>query len=215
MKSRLLLSLFLSFILFLTACVNKSTREILNEVETFIHERPDSALSVLEAVRPECIQSKRLYAQYSLLYTTALDKNYIDTTNLDVIRPALDYYSKHGSPLEKMRTYFYQGCIFINRGEYDKALHSYLLALEDSSLVKDNHYKELVNSAISDIFSRNHNVEQELLYTERALKYGQHAGDSVGVWAITGHLASCYANLRRWEAADSTYTSFFAMPIYV
>ncbi len=212
MKRRLLLSL--SFILLQTACINKSTRETLNDIETFIHERPDSALSVLESIRPECLRTKRLNAQFSLLYSTALDKNYIDTTNLDVIRPALNYYSRHGSSSEKMRAYFYQGCIFVNRGEDDKALYSYLLALEDSSLVQDNHYKELVNSAISDIFSRNHNIEQELYYTQNALKYGQMAGDSVGVWAITGHLASCYANLGKWEDADSAYESYFAMPIY-
>lgn len=212
MKLRLLLSL--SFILLQTACINKSTRETLNDIETFIHERPDSALSVLESIRPECLRTKRLNAQFSLLYSTALDKNYIDTTNLDVIRPALNYYSRHGSSSEKMRAYFYQGCIFVNRGEDDKALYSYLLALEDSSLVQDNHYKELVNSAISDIFSRNHNIEQELYYTQNALKYGQMAGDSVGVWAITGHLASCYANLGKWEDADSAYESYFAMPIY-
>lgn len=212
MKLRLLLSL--SFILLQTACINKSTRETLNDIETFIHERPDSALSVLESIRPECLRTKRLNAQFSLLYSTALDKNYIDTTNLDVIRPALNYYSRNGSSSEKMRAYFYQGCIFVNRGEDDKALYSYLLALEDSSLVQDNHYKELVNSAISDIFSRNHNIEQELYYTQNALKYGQMAGDSVGVWAITGHLASCYANLGKWEDADSAYESYFAMPIY-
>ena len=212
MKLRLLLSL--SFILLQTACINKSTRETLNDIETFIHERPDSALSVLESIRPECLRTKRLNAQFSLLYSTALDKNHIDTTNLDVIRPALNYYSRNGSSSEKMRAYFYQGCIFVNRGEDDKALYSYLLALEDSSLVQDNHYKELVNSAISDIFSRNHNIEQELYYTQNALKYGQMAGDSVGVWAITGHLASCYANLGKWEDADSAYESYFAMPIY-
>ena len=212
MKLRLLLSL--SFILLQTACINKSTRETLNDIETFIHERPDSALSVLESIRPECLRTKRLNAQFSLLYSTALDKNYIDTTNLDVIRPALNYYSRNGSSSEKMRAYFYQGCIFVNRGEDDKALYSYLLALEDSSLVQDNHYKELVNSAISDIFSRIHNIEQELYYTQNALKYGQMAGDSVGVWAITGHLASCYANLGKWEDADSAYESYFAMPIY-
>ncbi len=93
-------------------------------------------------------------------------------------------------------------------------MYYYLLSLEDSSRIVDYHYKELINSAISDIFSRNHNGEQELQYAIDALRYGCMAEDSVGVWAITGHIASCYGNLRRFEDAERAYRDFFAMPIY-
>ena len=81
---------------------------------------------------------------------------------MSIIQPAIDFYSKHGTPVEKMKSYFYLGCFHANRGEDDRALIDFQLALEDSSKVSDDHYKELVNSAISDVFSRNNNVEQEL-----------------------------------------------------
>lgn len=208
----------LSFLLFaIVACscvINHQTKDVLDSVDSIIQEKPDSALRVLGSLSPDDLGTRELQARYSLLYATALDKNYIDTTDLSVIRPAFEYYSKHGTPVQKLKTFFYQGRIYANRGEDDRAMYYYLLALEDSSRVVDNHYKELVNSAISDIFSRNHNKEQELLYAIDALRYGRLAEDSVGVWAITGHIASCYGNLRRQEDAEKAYRDFFAMPIY-
>ena len=40
------------------------------------------------------------------------------------------------------------------------------------------------------------------------------AGDSVGIWAITGHLAACYGNMQMYEDADRVYDEFFSMHIY-
>ncbi|MBR1706266.1 MAG: hypothetical protein IJ721_05700 [Bacteroidales bacterium] len=182
----------------LCSCVmNYNTWDVLKGVESFIQKRPDSALKVLNSISPEELGTKKLRARYSLLYATALDKSHILTTDLAIILLATEYYSKYGSPTQRIRAYFHQGCIYANKGEDGRAMYYYLISLEDSSRVADNHYKELINSAISDIFSRNHNNEQEQQYAIEALRYGRKAGDSVVVWAITGHIASCYGNLRR------------------
>lgn len=209
-------SIFISLSLLCTvfSCVNHHINAVLDDLETYIQERPDSALAVLESIPHESLQFRKLQAQYSLLYATALDKNYIDTTDLGIILPASDYYSKRGPSASKMRALFYQGRIHANRGEDDRALHYYLLALEDSARIDDNHYKELINSAISDVFSRGHYRELELQYAEDALQYGRIAGDTIGVWAITGLIASAYGNLGMWKEAESAYQRFFSKPIY-
>lgn len=198
----------------LGACANRSTSSLLDSIESYIQERPDSALKVLESLSKNDLDTEKLRAKYSLLYTTALDKNYIDTTDLGVILPASRYYSKHGSPSEKMRANFYHGRIYSNKGEDDSAMNYYQLSLEDSADVSDNHYKALVNSSISDIFSRNHNEEQELKYSKDALRYCRLDKDSVGIWAITGHIASCYANIGRYEEAVLAYQDYLEMPVY-
>lgn len=204
-----------TLLIILTSCIaNHQTGELLNDVESYIQERPDSALNVLRTVSPKSLRTKALKAQYSLLYATALDKNYIDTTDLSVIIPAVEYYAKHGTPSQKMKAFFYQGCIYYNRGEDERAMQNYLRALEDTAKIENNRYKELVNSAISNLYSKNYHDEQELQYTLDALRYGKMAGDSVGIWAITGQLASCYANMLREEEAEIAYQDFFAMPVY-
>ncbi len=198
----------------LISCSDYGIELQLNAAEALLQESPDSALAMLRSIQADSLKTKRLSAEYSLLFSIALDKNYIDTTDLGVIQPAFDYYTKRGTPLEKMKTNFYRGCIHYNRGETDNAMRYYLLSLRDSSKINDNRLKGLVNSAIAVIYSQNHNIKQELYYVEAALKYCNAAGDSLGVWAETGHLASCYANNNRWEDAERTYDRFFSMRVY-
>ena len=56
----------------------------------------------------------------------ALDKNCIDTTTFDILQPAIDYYIKHGTPDEQLRTYYYQGRIYQNQGDDDSAMCSFM-----------------------------------------------------------------------------------------
>lgn len=64
------------------------------------------------------------------MYSIALDKNYIDTTTLEILQPAIDYYLKKGSPDEKLKTYYYQGRIYQNRNENDSAMQSFVKGKE-------------------------------------------------------------------------------------
>ena len=198
----------------LVSCGNRAVSAQLDDIESYIQERPDSALAILQAIDKQNLTTRSLKAKYAVLYSAAIDKNYIDTTDLSIIEPAVSYYRRHGSADEKMRAYFYQGRVHYNRKEDNEAMNSFLMALQDSSRAVDNHYKDLVNSAISDIFSRNYNYEQELEYTATALRYARLAGDEVGVWAMTGHLADCYGNIHDRKTSDSLYNVFFELPVY-
>ena len=207
---------FVVFICFLccVGCGRRETVRMLDAAEAMMSEHPDSALRVLRSVDASSLPSAALRARHSLLMTMALDKNYIDTTDLRVIIPASTYFYRHGSFSEKMKTRYYHGVIYENRGEYDRALQLYSLALEDSARVEDNRCKELITSAIAGLYSKNYNAGQELRYATEALRYGSLSGDSLGVWRITGLLATCYGNLREWEKSDSTYAVFFSLPVY-
>lgn len=204
----------LGLLLTICSCSNHSVGRVLDDIECFILERPDSALTLLESVDKDALCSKSLRAKYALLFVTALDKNYIDTTDLSLIEPAVDYYTKHGSAQNRMKSLFYRGCIHLNRNEDNKALHYFLLALEDSAKVKDNRYKGLVNSAISDVYSRNYNFEQQLSYAAAALDYSRMAGYDFAVWNLTASIASAYGNLKQWEDAEMYYDKFFSLPVY-
>lgn len=198
----------------LSSCSGSGVERELADIDTYIQEKPDSALKVLEGIDAKALKSRKSRAQYSLLYTIALNKNYIDTTDLDILKPAMDYYPKYGSSIDKMRTYYYLAGLYFNRKEDDRSMCYLMKALEDSSSVKDYHYKELVNSLISDVFARNNNSEQELHYALAAQEYGKLAKDSVGVWAIGGHIATCYGNLLLFEESERYYQNFFSQPIY-
>lgn len=100
--------------------------ERLDMAESLMDSKPDSALAVLEGIPASNVKGKEMSARYALLKSMALDKNCIDTTTFDVLQPAIDYYIKHGTPDEQLRTYYYQGRIYQNQGDDDSAMQSFM-----------------------------------------------------------------------------------------
>ncbi len=118
----------------LAGCGGKSAGLRLDEAGRVLETSPDSALLILEGVSEEELRGDELKARYALLKSMALDKNYIDATDFDILRPAMEYFANHGKPDEKMRTLYYQGRIYQNRGEPDEALNSFAEALTVKSV---------------------------------------------------------------------------------
>ena len=110
----------------------------MDEAEMMIETHPDSSFSLLKTIDKNSLRSKADKARYALLMSMALDKNYIDTTTFDVLQPAIDYYLKKGTPDQKLRTYYYQGIIFLNQGDRDKALSSFLKGSDISQDIHDS-----------------------------------------------------------------------------
>ena len=132
------LFLFLSLASFTFSCSRSPLQEELDFAETRMETRPDSALSILKGIDKSALNSNKDRARYALLMSMALDKNYIDTTSLDILQPAIDYYLEKGTPDEKLRTYYYQGVICLNRGEDDNALSSFINGIDYSKGFTDS-----------------------------------------------------------------------------
>ena len=109
---------------------SSSVSKSLDTVESLMESRPDSALAILDSIRTSDLDGKSQKARYALLKSMALDKNYVDTTTFDVLQPAINHYLQHGTPDDKIRTYFYQGRIYQNRHDQDSALHSFMRGLD-------------------------------------------------------------------------------------
>ena len=84
---------------------NSEVYRLLTDVDSYIESRPDSALAVLEGIDKAELTTKELEAKYALLMSMALDKNYIDRTDFEVLQPAIDYYENHGTATDKLRTF--------------------------------------------------------------------------------------------------------------
>lgn len=116
--------------LFLASCSHHSKHwETLVQVESFIEERPDSALAVLQRIATEELSSKEEKAKHALLSSIALYNNFIEKTDFDLLQPAIDYYENSGTPTERMQTLFYHGRIYQNNVNDEKAMTYFLNAL--------------------------------------------------------------------------------------
>lgn len=129
---RIIITVCLTIIIFAIAGCDRhsGTSEKLDLAESLMDSRPDSALSILNAVNVETLCVKKDKARYALLKSMALDKNYIDTTSLDILQPAIDYFLRKGTADEKLRTYYYQGRIYQNRENNDSAMQSFMRGRE-------------------------------------------------------------------------------------
>lgn len=202
MKGRL--TAFLFVLAFSVSCGNEAASVLLDDVESYIQERPDSALATLRTIDATTLVGKAQRAKYSLLYTMALDKNYIDTTDISVIQPALEYYSKHDYPEKKGLTYFYAGRISENAQDYANAIVYYNKALENTK-ADDYKYNGLINYYIANSYHLSFNFEEELEYHKKALSAFEKYGDEKYIEMSLFGLANAFHNNWNFRKCDSLY----------
>lgn len=192
----------------LVSCDNRQTKSLLQDVETYIQERPDSALRVLRKVDSLTLNTKSLRARYSLLFAMALDKNYIDTTALSILEPTVAYYEKFGSPKDKMLSYYYLGRIYSNRKDYPNAVIYYLQALRESS-ADDYYHKGLAYEALANAYSASFNTEEELRNAILAHDCFDKIRDK-NLALSRYKIAQAYHNNEQFDLADSLYSSVYS-----
>ena len=135
------------------ACDNHSTHwDTITDVESYIEEHPDSALVVLDKIDVSELVSDEERAKHALLLSMAMDKNYIDRTDFEVLQPAIDYYEDNGSATDKLRTYYYQGRIYQNAGNDASAMMSFVNAIDKGAESNDNLTKARTLVAQSTIY---------------------------------------------------------------
>lgn len=206
MNRFVIIFLLMSFLL--VSCDNRQTKSLLQDVETYIQERPDSALLVLRKVDSLTLNTKSLRARYSVLFAMALDKNYIDTTALSILEPTVAYYEKFGSPKDKMLSYYYLGRIYSNRKDYPNAVIYYLQALRESS-ADDYYHKGLAYEALANAYSASFNTEEELRNAILAHDCFDKIRDK-NLALSRYKIAQAYHNNEQFDLADSLYSSVYS-----
>lgn len=201
---RFILILSLAVFVF-TSCASHRTNAILNEVETYINARPDSALATLRAIDSAALTTQSIRAHFALLHAMALDKNWIDTSDIEVVMPAVTYYTKRGNADQKMKAFYYLGRIYENRSDINEALLAYTLADEASNGSNDLRLNGLLDMGTSRIYSRAHQTDKALDYAIRGINLFQTDGDTLHYNSAIGRLAMLYQEKKEWYTADSLY----------
>ncbi|MBQ7967612.1 MAG: hypothetical protein IJ290_06840 [Bacteroidaceae bacterium] len=139
MKLRTVIYTLLLATLCMLSCSRHSVHwGTLRQVEACIEAQPDSALAALQRIDVQELAGKEERAKYALLLSMALDKNYVDKTDFEVLQPAIDYYQGHGTATDKLRTYYYQGRIYQNQQKHDElAMQCFVKAITEGATSDD------------------------------------------------------------------------------
>jgi len=192
MKKFVFLLLTLPF--YLAACQKSEGVRLMNGIETYIQTRPDSALGVLSKIDTSSLRHPKERAQFALLYAIALDKNAIDTTGIRVIRPAVEYYPKHGTAWQKMLTYYYEGRILFNAKRDAEAIICQMHALDHAMNTEPGRYLGLIYSAMADLSIRSFCWEEAEGYLNDAQEAFLEIKDSTAYYLVAEKILINHSN---------------------
>ena len=158
MIRRLILLLSLTAVLF--SCTPSQVEMQLLDVESYIMERPDSALAVLESMDRSLLVTEADRARHALLNAMALDKNFIDVSDDSLARVAVDYYSKRGDRKYYGRALYYLGLAYYYQEEYNKAIVEFTKA---EMIIEgiDSLYLVMIKIAQADTYAKTYNFIEE------------------------------------------------------
>lgn len=189
----------------LTGCENHSARTTLTTAESLLTDQPEEALARLQALDSTDLNTAKLRADFALLHAMALDKSWIDTTDVEVVMPAVRYYDRRKPVSRRAKPHYYLGRIQYNARHYDEAIISFTRAKEYAANLDDNRFKALINQAISDTYNGTYLYEEALPYSEEAYRYGLLAKDTLLANASLYRIAQLHKNLNNLHEADSIY----------
>ena len=172
-------------------------------------EKVDSCLAVLRSIDTTSLTRPADKARWSLLYAMALDKNYIDTTDLSVLEPAIDRYTHwtHLSRLDKFYTWYYKGRIEENAKIYDVSLDSYLHA-ERYMSATSNEYRSRLYFGMERLYVKTLSRSDAFDAVKKALVYSRNTGDMLRYGMALCDCAAQASTLSQYEAAKEYLDEF-------
>ena len=208
MKRVILFSIML-YALISTGC-NSVIRKKLDSAESLLQPKPDSCLTILEAIVPNDLRTREEKARFALLMSAALDKNYIDVVSDTLIKIAADYYSVRKDRHHRMMAYYYQGLILDNAADYTAAIIALEKAEKDALDLEDHLYAGLIHLRKGDIYTKTLNNQAAQSSLMEAINHFKYLDNSDYAAYTELGLAISYINSHNFSKAKQQLESVLA-----
>ena len=196
--SRSLIVLAIVLLSFFFSCSNRISKT-MDAAESCVTYRPDSSLALLETIDPGTIRLERNRARYALLYSRALDINYIDLTDDSIINIALDYYYDRKNVRNKFLSLYYSGRIYANAGELSKAIVSFSEAETLADEMSEDIMVGFLYTQLGDIYHDVFDYEKSLPAFQKSYEYYHKAGKPEHECYCVFDIGLGYMNLNDFE----------------
>ena len=194
-KMSRLQTLITTFILAIVvaACGGMADRR-LAEAEEIMDNAPDSALVIIQSIRPSDLRSERSRALHSLLITQAQSKNYIPIPSDSIIRQTAEYFDGTSDTRHRMLAHYYLGDVRLELKSYAPALTAHFEALDLARELDDKFYIAMAARGISQIYQDNYLNTEELEFAKIAYENFLLTGRQQFIDGSLYLLASAYNN---------------------
>ena len=206
---RIMKRFFSVFFIFLLCSCTSEVGTLLRDVESYIMEHPDSALTVIESVDISVLTTKKLKANHALLHAMALDKNYIDVTDDSIAQVAVDYYSRKGISKNKARAYYYLGIAYYYQKDYEKAILEFTKAEKVAELC-DSLYWGMTKDIQGHTYEMTYNDKETINCFEKAYDIYHNLLNLNKAQSVQFKLARALINNLQYEEAEKKLSALLA-----
>ncbi len=165
----------------------------LAAADSLMHDVPDSALALVQAVDPASLTREGDRAYRDLLLTQARYRCYITATSDSDINRALAYYRHHDSEREKLtRAYIYKGAVMEELGHPDSAMLYYKQA---EAIADEKDYANLgyVKMRIGTLYTNYYSMDgNDIKKYEEALMCYNNTNDTTSLFLCMNNLGCLY-----------------------
>lgn len=149
------LSLLLVILLMCYSCKREiaPTHSVLLTADSLMWSDPDSALLLLEQIPEPQLLEGADRALYALLMTQARYKCCVLLENDSLIQIAVKYYKKGNDKERLAKSYFYMGCVHVEKKELTEAIELYLKSLRLIQQKKDAIFIAMVYSHLGNCYN--------------------------------------------------------------
>lgn len=180
----------------------KDAHNTLNDIETFINERPDSALTILDSFDTSLLDNKSVWAHHSLLHAQAKDKCYIDETNDSLMTQVANYYEGKRDKEKLFKAYYYLGRIQYNAGDYAASMLSYTKAEQLIDKIDDEFIKGLLYAQLGMLHQKYYDYPRSLDAFNTAAKHYELARKTAHKYFAKLNIGQVYQELKDYTAAE-------------
>ena len=186
---------FLVILFGLVSC-SQENREctILRNVESYIEEKPDSALYVLEHIPQQSLQLPNVRALYALQYTRAQDLAEMNPSSDTLILQAVHHYRYFGSATQRFLSWFYLGRVYQNECRPEAAMDAYAKAedIHPHKISPQLLYRLHINKSI--LYAGSFDYIRAIDENLRAREYAHQASQSDAEFRSLVNVAILYGN---------------------
>lgn len=184
---------------------DRTVRADLHAAESALETDPDRALTLLKNSDTKSLGSRKLKARYALLYSRALDKNYIDLQSDSIIAPAVAYYSNRGSARDRAYTNYYLGCVRYNAGDLDEAVRLMVGAETPAAETADSYLLARIYACLGRMYQDQHSFETADSMFSKAQTQFRIEGDSLNMGYVIVNRALVHSLMDRSADAIAGY----------
>lgn len=148
----------------------------MKDVESYVHEAPDSALVVLASLDTTGISMAIVDARYTLLNSIARYRLYLDESNDAALMRAADYFRLHHDDDRLMKALFLAGYIQYKQADYRKAILTLTEAEGISDELENHFYGGLICRQMAFVFEMTFNTVGRLESAKKACELFQKGG---------------------------------------